>query len=1596
MSDETILTIKGSELREVSSEDFELQAIGFGESDDGHGLDNFRFNIYSSETIDRLEQESVSRDLVLQNNIDTVEYESQQADLLISQIVEKNNDDSLSRDNALSLRIAQEVHDRQESFSYLRLELDQEITDRQDADTAINLRIDNLESDTSHGFDTLSQRIALETQNRITADAILQGNIDSEEQARIAADIALGQRIDTTNDNLAQEIEDRTDADDALGLRIDTTNENLAQEEQDRIDADNALGVRIDDVEDDLSQESLARIAGDEALGIRIDDVESDLAQESLARIAGDEALGQRIDGVQSDLSQETEDRIAADDQLQENIDTNATEIARLESSKEDNIPYGQAGYMTIVNDTGDGFEFVPQPSYDFIQMHGALSEYTDGTDPTIIGVVTGDPLNDFLYRDIPPQIPTTNDENVRLSPNGYTYIARENFDVEISDGDGEISITSGDFIIWSGDRWNHIPVEVGAGVDGLNNLTGMITLAGTDGITVTTNSSNGTITVTVDASVARTSELNAVIARVTQNEADIESVANELNSHSSNTTVHITSAERTAWNSKAEGEHEHEWDDLVDPPAQATRWPTHDEVTGKPDTATRWPTHEEVTGKPDQAVRWPAATEVTAGTFGTGVLIPWANVEGAPAQATRWPTAAEVTAGTFGTDVVMPWANIDSPPAQATRWPTHDEVTSKPDTATRWPTYDEVTGKPSTYPPSSHSHPWDQVTEKPAQATRWPAANEIGVGEFPADVTIPGAQVNGTVGSATTATNQSGGSVNATTGAFSGAVTIQEPEEANNPTTRSWVEQAIEDAPGGLPEANIVTADFTAEFRESYLINAESVIATLPTGVVGMIVYLGDYANHFSADTPCLVRSASLIEGSSDDYPLTIPSMKITMQYVDAATGWRVMDGYVVGDVAKDTLIGRGSIIETLEVVDTPTVGCYYSMQRWEDGTIEYTGQTNPDNDNVNTVTIDLPVPVNPTLATFSVTSANTNVVGIGTFGAGEGAQFTTISTHGQDATPANGLYLEFSLLQHGSGDIVKELGGTAVFSNAGNILGSIQSYSDSMSTLPTGNVWADGQLLSRDLYPELFGWANSFGQVVSETEWQDLLAASPNGTVNVYSSGTTADNFRVPLLKPKVDRGSIVATGRGGTDNLVQYTVWEDETIEQRAVFHCSTNDRIMFDLAIPISKDGSHIDAQAYTTGNIQAYLNQPSDGAAIELSVRTNSNDSLTTGYVWVETITYGSGAVQAPERLAIVARHMVPHGTDDDSDHNWTGENHFGGVTTVPEPTQPASAAPVNIIAKPNLLINGDFSVWQRGENTVNGWRYSADRWCCNGDNGSHTHQWSKGAGSVLRALRADFAGSGVITQCVELEQTGFGTALRPFVLARTYTITAQVNTTNRLRPELTWGTGVVGPTGSVSDTVFEWKGGSGMVETISWTFTLDHVHDDDDLCMRVSINQETENVPIDFYDVKLEEGEVFTGWNHDDHQTNLAKCQRYYENSYRWNAGESVGHDFGGTGLGAVTNGAFVWGTQSENGWYRCIAGGSNTFKVPKRTAPTMTAYDTLGNVNRASEVNGSGNLSPTQGDFFSVPRENGWAMDILMPTPHRNYGYHWTADAEL
>ncbi|CAH6960644.1 conserved hypothetical protein [Vibrio chagasii] len=446
--------VRISELDPTSSETGTIESAVIQESEDGLGLDNYRAEIYSVETIDRLEQESIERDSALDNRINDTNR-----DLLL------------------------------------------EAEARWQADVLLGLAIDT------------------EVQDRIDADLILQENINSEEQARIAADEALGERIDASNgaigdvsDALAQEVQDRTDGDAALGERIDSVESDVS----DNATAISGLDDRvtqnesdISDLQTGLSDEIAARISGDEALALRIDDVESDVSDNAAA--IG--ALDTRVTQNESDISDNAD-----------SITQNASDISELQTGKEDSISYGPSGYMALVNEDGDGFEFVTPPDFSFFRLRGIMSEY-EGGDETVIAEVTGDSLNTLLYRDIPP--------NVALeTANGFAYRSQEDFTVEITDGGGEIDITIGDFLFWSTDanQWLHLPTaSVEGGVESINNLAGVISLQASTGLDIVVNAVDNTISFLIDDTVATDSDIQALQSQITDNADEITQILEVL-----------------------------------------------------------------------------------------------------------------------------------------------------------------------------------------------------------------------------------------------------------------------------------------------------------------------------------------------------------------------------------------------------------------------------------------------------------------------------------------------------------------------------------------------------------------------------------------------------------------------------------------------------------------------------------------------------------------------------------------------------------------------------------------------------------------------------------------------------------------------------------------------------------------------------------------------------------------------------------------------------------------------------------------------------------------------------------------------------------
>lgn len=582
MSDD-ILTIKGSELRHASSEEIELQGIGFGESDDGQGLDNFRFYLYTRETVDRLDKETNDRInyMYAVDMVNTFEDQSIHGQKSFEHLQGLNESliwnmfgelvvhsdgqrDTFGRNNAIA-RI-------RSSFVPRWVKPDGSVeTFLTDVDGGNILeRIDEVDSDSRERDEQLQRNIDDVERASVIRDNLLQTNIDNEQLARQDEDTRLHERINHMYDvDMVNTFEDQSingvkrferveaQTDDVIGnkdgetvivsdaLRDTFGRDNakvrlrgnevprwvkpdgevetfLTNVDRENIDSDlDQLEQQINTVDsesrqrdqvlqDNIDTEESARIAADQQLQSNIDD-------EETARIAADEQL-------QSNIDAEELARINADEALQEEIDENAAEIARLDSSKENNIPYGDPGQVAVVNDTGTGFDFIPAPSFDILKIRGAITEYTEGTDPNIFAVVNGDSLNSHLYKDTSPNSPDGD-------ATGFAYIATEEFDAEISDGAGEITITAGDFLIWSEavGEWTHVPVQTGARVDAINNLTGYVELVGTEGITISVNTENGRITIGIDATIARQADLLALAQRVAVNEEEIYDLLEDM-----------------------------------------------------------------------------------------------------------------------------------------------------------------------------------------------------------------------------------------------------------------------------------------------------------------------------------------------------------------------------------------------------------------------------------------------------------------------------------------------------------------------------------------------------------------------------------------------------------------------------------------------------------------------------------------------------------------------------------------------------------------------------------------------------------------------------------------------------------------------------------------------------------------------------------------------------------------------------------------------------------------------------------------------------------------------------------------------------------
>lgn len=250
----------------------------------------------------------------------------------------------------------------------------------------------------------------------------------------------------------------------------------------------------------------------------------------------------------------------------------------------------------------------------------------------------------------------------------------------------------------------------------------------------------------------------------------------------------------------------------------------------------------------------------------------------------------------------------------------------------------------------------------------------------------------------------------------------------------------------------------------------------------------------------------------------------------------------------------------------------------------------------------------------------------------------------------------------------------------------------------------------------------------------------------------------------------------------------------------------------------------------------------------------------------------AGSVEG-STLHATARLGVPDGTSSSGNQ---GDIRFNTDTDGFEGHNGSAWSSLGQVINPNLLVNGDFSVWQRGTSFVqSGETYTADRVKVQSsvaDWEAHQIEGNWNDGMVGKPWMQRIRGTGTYENTVFSVENGANlykgktltfTVRGKFEAGIVYTIQVRRSSTG------TGGTPLMNTT---------FIGINSQDQTHTFTFTLADEYDDTlaHLLVQVEHVNEPNNTISHFYDVKLELGTVSTPFIYDDPATNRAKCERYY------------------------------------------------------------------------------------------------------------------------
>ena len=193
----------------------------------------------------------------------------------------------------------------------------------------------------------------------------------------------------------------------------------------------------------------------------------------------------------------------------------------------------------------------------------------------------------------------------------------------------------------------------------------------------------------------------------------------------------------------------------------------------------------------------------------------------------------------------------------------------------------------------------------------------------------------------------------------------------------------------------------------------------------------------------------------------------------------------------------------------------------------------------------------------------------------------------------------------------------------------------------------------------------------------------------------------------------------------------------------------------------------------------------------------------------------------------------------------------------------------------NMIINGDFQVWQRGTSGTSG--FVADRW--KGLNcSSQSKQYDADVGNYIQFTATNAA---VMYYGIELPETG---KVTPFEVGETYTVSLKVKSDALMhKPNVSFRDGIGGGTNTVFTSVeIKPHMATGEWEDVVYQFTVTSApHSTAILFELTLVSFEYANTPINIAQVQIVKGKVATPFDHPrSYGEELALCQRYFERKH--------------------------------------------------------------------------------------------------------------------